>query len=153
MYLKYIEGKSVVAEGFIRTLLKSKIYKKMTGNNCKSYLDYLNKLVDEYNNPYHCSIGKKPFHVNYSAMSEEFESIRLWSLFCPIRVYASLHFLLIHLENCFLSLCAFCLFCLLHVEFDVIFINFIAFAQSLFGHVICVFVLTYEKQFVNVIKI
>ena len=74
MYLKYIEGKSIVAEGFIRTLLKSKIYKKMTGNNCKSYLDYLNKLVDEYNNPYHCSTGKKPFHANYSAMSEEFES-------------------------------------------------------------------------------
>ena len=45
----------------------------------------------------------------------------------------------------FLSLCAFCLFCLLCVEFDVIFINFITFAQSLFGHVICVFVLTYEK--------
>ena len=27
--------------------------------------------------------------------------IRLWSLFCSIRVYASLHFLLIHLENIF----------------------------------------------------
>ena len=39
------------------------------------------------------------------------------------------------------------------VEFDVIFINFITFAQSLFGHVICVFILTYEKQFVKVIKI
>ena len=73
--------------------------------------------------------------------------IRLWSLFCSILVYASLHFLLIHLENYFLSFCGFCL------KFDVIFIHFITFAQSFFGHVICVFILTYEKQFVNVIKI
>ena len=51
----------------------------------------------------------------------------------------------------FLSSCAFCLFRLLCVEFDVIFIIFII-AQSLFGHVICVFVPTYEKQFVNNIK-
>ena len=80
-------------------------------------------------------------------------SIRLWSLFCSTLIYASLHFLLIHLENYFLSFCAFCLLCLLCVKFDVIFIHFITFAQSFFGHVICVFVLTYEKQFVNVIKI
>ena len=79
--------------------------------------------------------------------------IRLWSLFCSILVYASLHFLLIHLENYFLSFCGFCLFCLLCLKFDVIFIHFITFAQSFFGHVICVFILTYEKQFVNVIKI
>ena len=52
--------------------------------------------------------------------------IRLWSLFCSILVYASLHFLPIPLENKFLSFCAFCLFCLLCVELDVIFINFIA---------------------------
>ena len=25
----------------------------------ESYLSYLNKLVDEYNNSYHCHIGKK----------------------------------------------------------------------------------------------
>ena len=37
------------------------------------------------------------------------------------------------------------------VEFDVIFINLITFAQSLFiqVYVICVFVLSYEKQFVK----
>ena len=33
----------------------------MTPNDSKSYLGYLNKLVDEYNNGYHCSIGKKPY--------------------------------------------------------------------------------------------
>ena len=40
-YSTHSEGKSVVAERFIRTL-KSKIYKKMTANNKKSYLGYLN---------------------------------------------------------------------------------------------------------------
>ena len=53
------EGKSIVAERFIRTL-KANIYKEMTANNSDCYLDYLNKLVDEYNNSYHCCIGKKP---------------------------------------------------------------------------------------------
>ena len=46
MYLTHNEGKSVVTERFIRSL-KGKIYKKMTANNSKSYLDYLNKLLDE----------------------------------------------------------------------------------------------------------
>ena len=32
----------------------------MTGNDSKSCLRYLNKLVDEYNNTYQRSIGKKP---------------------------------------------------------------------------------------------
>ena len=32
----------------------------MTGNDSKSYLDYLNKLVGEYKNTYHRCIGKKP---------------------------------------------------------------------------------------------
>ena len=42
MYSTHNEGKSVVAERFIRTL-KPKIYKNMTVNDSKSYLDYLNK--------------------------------------------------------------------------------------------------------------
>ena len=64
--------------------------------------------------------------------------IRLWSLFCSIRVYASLHF----------PLCAFGIFCLLHVEFDVISITLCLHNLCLYTcQVICVFVLTYEKQF------
>ena len=43
------EGKSVVAERSLRTL-NIKIHKKIIDNNKKSYLSYLNKLVDEYNN-------------------------------------------------------------------------------------------------------
>ena len=66
------EGKSVVAERFLRTL-KGKIYEKMTAIDSKSYFGYLNKLVDEYSNSYHCSIGKRPIHEDYSALSEEFE--------------------------------------------------------------------------------
>ena len=37
--------KSIIAERFIKTF-KAKIYKKMTANDSKSYLSYLNKLVD-----------------------------------------------------------------------------------------------------------
>ena len=46
----------------------------MTANYSKSYLGYLNRIVDEYINTYHCSIGRKPIHSDYSALSEEFES-------------------------------------------------------------------------------
>ena len=45
----------------------------MTANDSKSYLVYLNKLVVEYNNIYHCSIGKKPINADYSALTEEIE--------------------------------------------------------------------------------
>ena len=42
----------------------------MTANDSKPYLGYLNKLVDERNNSYYCSICKNPIHSDYS---EEFE--------------------------------------------------------------------------------
>ena len=45
----------------------------MTVNVIKSYLGYLNELVDIYNNNYHCSIGKKPIHADYSALSKQIE--------------------------------------------------------------------------------
>ena len=41
----------------------------MRANDSKSYLGYLNKLVDQCNN----SIGKKPIHADYSALDEKFE--------------------------------------------------------------------------------
>ena len=67
------EGKSVIAERFIKTL-KSKIYKKVTPNDNKSYLPYLNKLVDRCNKTYHHSINKKPINANYSAFFEKLET-------------------------------------------------------------------------------
>ena len=48
MYSTHNEGKSVVAERFIRTL-KSKIYKHMTSISKNVYIDKLDDLVDEYN--------------------------------------------------------------------------------------------------------
>ena len=49
IYSTYNEGKSVVAEKFIRTL-KNKIYKHMTTISRNVYFDVLDDIVDEYNN-------------------------------------------------------------------------------------------------------
>ena len=43
----------------------------MKANDSKSYLSYLNKLVDQYNNTYHHSINKKPIHADYSALTKK----------------------------------------------------------------------------------
>ena len=40
----------------------------------KPYLSYLNKLLDQYNNTYHNSIGKKPIVPDFSVSTEEIES-------------------------------------------------------------------------------
>ena len=62
MYSTHNEGKSVVAERFIRTL-KSKIYKYMTSISKNVYIDKLDDIVDEYNNTYHNTIKMKPIDV------------------------------------------------------------------------------------------
>ena len=46
----------------------------MRANNKKTFLGYLNKLVDEYNNTYHHSIGKKPLDADYFAFLEKIET-------------------------------------------------------------------------------
>ena len=46
----------------------------MTANDSKSYLSYLNKLVDQYNNTYHHSVNKKPINTDYSALTEKTET-------------------------------------------------------------------------------
>ena len=73
MYSIHDEGKSVVAERFIKTL-NGKIYKIMAANGSKSYLNHLNKLVDECNNIYHCSVCKKPIDTAYSALTGDIKS-------------------------------------------------------------------------------
>ena len=70
MYSTHNEDNSVVSESFIKAL-KRKAYQKMAANNRKSYLCYSLKLVDEYNNNYHRSIGKKPVDGDYSAFTKE----------------------------------------------------------------------------------
>ena len=62
MYSIHNEGKSVVAERFIRTL-KNKIYKYMTSVSKNVYIDKLDDIVDEYNNTYHRTIKMKPADV------------------------------------------------------------------------------------------
>ena len=63
LYSTHNDGKSVVAERFIRTL-KSKIYKYMTSISKNVYIDKLDYIVNEYNNTYHRTIKMKPVNVN-----------------------------------------------------------------------------------------
>ena len=46
----------------------------MKANDSKSYLPYLNNLVDQYNNTYHQSINKKPINADYSALTKKIET-------------------------------------------------------------------------------
>ena len=62
MYSTNNEGKSVVAERFIRTL-KSKIYKYMTSISKNVYINKLDDIIDECNNTCHTTIKMKPVDV------------------------------------------------------------------------------------------
>ena len=62
MYSIHNEGKSVLAERFIRTL-NNKIYKYMTAISKNVYIDKLDDTVNEYNNTYHRTIKMKPIDV------------------------------------------------------------------------------------------
>ena len=62
IYSTYNEGKSVVAERFIRTL-KNKLYKHMTATGKNVYYDVLDDVVNEYNNTKHSTIKMKPIDV------------------------------------------------------------------------------------------
>ena len=56
------DGKSVVAEIFIRTL-KTKIYKYMTSVSKNVYINKLDDIVGEYNNSHHRTIKMKSIDV------------------------------------------------------------------------------------------
>ena len=62
MYSMYNEGKSVVAERFIRTL-KNKLYKHMTATGKNVYYDVLDDVVNKYNSTKHSAIEMKPIDV------------------------------------------------------------------------------------------
>ena len=62
MYSIHNEGKSVVAERFIRTL-KNKIYKYVRAISKNVYIDKLDDIVNEYNNTHHRTIKMKPVDV------------------------------------------------------------------------------------------
>ena len=69
MYSRHNEGKSVVAERFIRTL-KNKIYKYMTTVSKNVYFDVLDDIVEKYNNAYHITIKIKPIDVRDDSFAE-----------------------------------------------------------------------------------
>ena len=62
MYSTHSEGKSVVAERFIRNL-KNKIYKYMTSVSKNIYVNILDYIVNKYNSTYHSTIRMKPVDV------------------------------------------------------------------------------------------
>ena len=69
MYSTYNEGKSVVAEIFIRTL-KNKIFKHMTAISKNVYFDVLDDIVNKYNNTVHRTIKMKPIDVTSDSYAE-----------------------------------------------------------------------------------
>ena len=68
MYSTYNEGKSVVAERFIRTL-KNKIFKHMTTIS-NVYIDVLNDIVNKYNNTIHKAVKMEPIDVTNDSYVE-----------------------------------------------------------------------------------
>ena len=62
MYSTHHEGKSVVAERFIR-IIKNKIFKCMTSISKDVYIDKLDDIVHKYNNKKHRTIKMKPTNV------------------------------------------------------------------------------------------
>ena len=62
MYSIHNEGKSVIADRFIRTL-KTNIYNYMTLWCLNVYINELDDIVGEYNNTYNRTIKMKPVDV------------------------------------------------------------------------------------------
>ena len=69
MYSTYDEGKSVVAERFIKTL-RNKIFKQMTSVSKNVSLDSLDDFVNKYNNTFHRTIKMKPIDVKSDSFVE-----------------------------------------------------------------------------------
>ena len=69
MYSTYNEGKSVVAEKFIRTL-KNKHFNHMTAISKNIYFDALDDIVNKYNNTVHRATKMKPIHVTSDSYAE-----------------------------------------------------------------------------------
>ena len=73
MYSTYNEGRSVVAERFIRTL-KNKIFKHMTAVSKNVYFDVLDNIVDKYINTVHRTTKMKPTDVTSDPYAEHNEN-------------------------------------------------------------------------------
>ena len=73
MYSTHNEGKSVIAERFIRTLLE--MYKYMTSISKNAYLDKLDDIVNKYKNTYHSTIKMKPTDVKSKTYIDSIKEI------------------------------------------------------------------------------
>ena len=74
MYSTYNEGKPVVAERFLGTLI-NKIFKHMTAISKNVYFNMLDAVVDKYNNTVRRTIKIKPIEVtgdSYAEYNEDF---------------------------------------------------------------------------------
>ena len=69
MYSTCNEGKSVVAERFIRNL-NSKIFKQITVASKNVYFHVSDEIVNKYNNTVHRSIKTKPTDVTSDSYAE-----------------------------------------------------------------------------------
>ena len=69
MYSTYNEGKSVVAEKFIKNL-KNKIFKHMTAVSKNVWFDVLGDIVDDCNNTFHRIIGMKPIDIKSDSCAD-----------------------------------------------------------------------------------
>ena len=72
IYSKHNEGKSVIAERFIKTL-KTKIYKYMTSVSKNVYINKLDGLVNEYSNTYHRTIEMNPVDAKHNTYIDSME--------------------------------------------------------------------------------
>ena len=62
MYSTHNEGRSAVAEKYIRTL-ETKTYKYMTSISKNVYIDKLDEIVNKYNNTYYRPVKMNPVDV------------------------------------------------------------------------------------------
>ena len=62
MYSIHNEGRSIIAEGFVRTL-KNKIFKHMTAISKNVCFEVLDDIVNKYNNTIHITIKMKSIDV------------------------------------------------------------------------------------------
>ena len=69
IYSTFNEGKSFIAERFIKTL-KNEIYKHMKAISKNVYVDVLDDIVNKYNNTVHKTIKMKPIDVTDDSFAE-----------------------------------------------------------------------------------
>ena len=69
MYSTYNEGKSVIAEKFIR-ILKNKIFHHMTAVSKNVYFDVLDNILNKFNNTVCRTIKMKPIDVTFDSYAE-----------------------------------------------------------------------------------